>query len=322
MSRWLKVVLAVVGALALLVGIVLLYVLMAFPKVAAASSLKVQSTPELVARGEYLGSHVAVCLDCHSTRDWTRYSGPLTAGTLGGGGEAFTREMGFPGEIFSKNITPAGIGSWTDGEVARAITSGVSRDGRPMFPIMPYPNYAHLCDADLNSIIAFVRTLSTVNHPNRDGKLDFPMNIIVRTIPSPAVPGACPSPGTPDYGKYMTTIAGCVECHTQQDHGKHKPGMEFAGGWTFPLPGGGHVTSANITPDPETGIGSWTRDEFIARFKAYASANAAVPVSAGGMNTLMPWTMYAGMSAGDLGAIFDYLHVQQAVHNVVERFHP
>jgi hypothetical protein len=230
--------------------------------------------------------------------------------------------MGFPGDIFSRNITPAGIGSWTDGEVARAITSGLSRDGRPMFPIMPYPNYAHLCSDDLNAIIAFIRTLPPVNHPNRHGKLDFPMNIIVRTIPSPAVPSACPSPAASDYAKYVTTIAGCVECHTQQVRGKHKAGMEFAGGWTFPLPSGGHVTSANITPDPETGIGNWTREEFIARFKAYASPNAAVPVSAGGMNTIMPWTMYAGMSAGDLGAIFDYLRGQPAVRNVVERFHP
>ncbi len=322
MSRMVKVSLSVIGAIAGLVGVVVLYLFVAFPKVAAASDLHVVATPVLVQRGAYLARHVAVCLDCHSTRDWKRYSGPPLPGYLGAGGEGFTREMGFPGEIYSRNITPAGVGSWTDGELARAITTGVSRDGRALFPIMPYPSYAGLCVSDMTAIVAFLRTLPAVNQPNRDAKLDFPMNLIVRTIPGPATPVPCPTPGTPEYGRYLTTVANCVECHTEQVRGKHKPGMEFAGGWTFPLPGGGHVTSANITPDPETGIGNYTREEFIARFKAYASPTAAVPVSAGGMNTIMPWTTYAGMSAEDLGAIFDHLRRQPAVHNVVERAHP
>jgi hypothetical protein len=142
----------------------------------------------------------------------------------------------------------------------------------------------------------------------------------VRTIPGPAEPWSCPSPGTPEYGKYLTTIAGCGECHTEQVRGKHKPNMEFAGGWTFPLPTGGHVTSANITADDETGIGKWTREEFVTRFKAFASPSAATPVNAGGTNTIMPWTAYAGMTEQDLGAMYDYLRAQPAVRHVVERF--
>jgi cytochrome c553 len=322
MNRTLKIVLSVLGAV---VGLVLLgvgYLFIAFPKVAAAGALKVQSTPEMVARGAYLAEHVTACLDCHSLRDWKRYSAPPIPGSVGGGGEAFTRAMGFPGNIYSKNVTPTGLASWTDGEIARAIAAGVSRDGRALFPIMPYPYYRHLCDADLNAIVAYLRTLPAVTRANQQGKLEFPMNLIVRTIPSPPEPWNCPSPGTPEYGKYLTTIAVCAECHTQQDHGKHKPGMEFAGGWSFPLPGGGHVTSANITPDPDTGIGNFTREEFIAKFKAFDSPNAVTPVSEGGMNTIMPWTVYAGMTTDDLGAIYDHLRKQQPVRNVVERFHP
>ena len=54
----------------------------------------------------------------------------------------------------------------------------------------------------------------------------------------------------------------------------------------------------------------------------FASPNASTPVSAGGMNTIMPWTMYAGMTPEDVGAIFDYLRTQKAITNVVERFRP
>ncbi|HEX4476892.1 MAG TPA: hypothetical protein VH142_17505 [Polyangiaceae bacterium] len=321
MNRRLKLVLTLVAALVAVVGLAFAYLFVAFPKTGPTPDLRVESTPALVERGAYLAGHVAACLDCHSTRDWKRYSAPPRPGTIGGGGEAFTHDMGFPGNVFSKNITPVALATWTDGEVARAITTGVPRDGHAMFPIMPYPNYRHLCDADLNAFIAFLRTLAPVVRQNQESKLDFPMSLIVRMIPAPPDPWECQA-GTPDYGKYLTTIAGCAECHTQQERGKHKPGMEFAGGWTFPLPGGGHITSANITPDRETGIGEWTRDEFIAKFKAFASPNAATPVSAGGMNTIMPWTMYAGMTTEDLGAIYDYLRTQKPIQNVVERFHP
>jgi mono/diheme cytochrome c family protein len=322
MNRVFKIVLAVLGAILALAGLGVGYLLVAFPKVAAASDLRVQSTPDIVQRGAYLTEHVAVCVDCHSIRDWKRYSGPAEPASIGGGGEAFTHQMGFPGNLVSKNITPSALSSWTDGEIARAITTGVSRDGHALFPIMPYPNYRHLCDADLNAVLSFVRTLPPVERPNQDSKLDFPLNLIVRTIPSAPEPWACPTSGTPEYGKYLTTLAGCAECHTQQDRGKPKPGLEFAGGWTVPLPGGGSVRSANITPDPDTGIGSWSREAFIARFKSFAAPEAATPVSPGTMNTIMPWTAYAGMTADDLGAIFDYLKTQKPVKNAVERFTP
>lgn len=53
------------------------------PEVGAAPYLEIQATSERVERGKYLANNVAVCMDCHSTRDWSLFSGPLQHGTLG-----------------------------------------------------------------------------------------------------------------------------------------------------------------------------------------------------------------------------------------------
>jgi hypothetical protein len=60
------------------------------------------------------------------------------------------------------NITSdptAGIGGWTDREIARAVTDGIGRDGRKLGPPMAYGFYAGLKQADLADIIAWLRTV-------------------------------------------------------------------------------------------------------------------------------------------------------------------
>jgi hypothetical protein len=60
------------------------------------------------------------------------------------------------------NITPhpvAGIGAWTDEEIKRAITQGVSRNGRKLAGVMGFPYYANLKEEDLNAIVTYLRSL-------------------------------------------------------------------------------------------------------------------------------------------------------------------
>src|SRR4051794_14369913 len=85
-----------------LIGVVFSVV---FPRVGAARQRTVEASPQNVERGRYLANHVTVCVDCHSTRDWSRFSGPVQPGTEGRGGERFGHEFGFPGEFYSANIT-------------------------------------------------------------------------------------------------------------------------------------------------------------------------------------------------------------------------
>jgi len=314
MRRILKVLVIIVLFVLVGAGAALAYLFLALPKSAPPSALKVAGTPEQVARGAYLASHVTVCLDCHSVRDQGRYAFPIQPGTEGQGGQVFGHADGFPGELPMPNLTPTGLADWSDGEVLRAMTSGVRRDGRPIFPFMPYPVYANLSQGDAEAIIAYLRTLPARGTTTPPSQLDFPLSLIVRTIPKPATLRAdTPQPGSPDYGRYMATIAGCRECHTPEVKGKLVEGMDFAGGHDF-----GIVKSANITPDELTGIGGWTKEAFIGRFRSYANGTPAV--AKGDNNTVMPWTLFAGMRDEDLSAIYDYLRTVKPVRNAVEKW--
>ncbi|MBL0274424.1 MAG: hypothetical protein IPQ06_15500 [Chitinophagaceae bacterium] len=87
-------------------------------------------------RGEYLALHVAGCIDCHSKRDFAKFSGPVIPGTEGGGGLVFDQKFGLPGILYGKNITPdneTGIGTWTDEEILRAMTQGSAKMATPCF---------------------------------------------------------------------------------------------------------------------------------------------------------------------------------------------
>ena len=319
----LKIALGVFIGFLLFIGVALAYVKWALPNVGPAPELAIHPTAAQIEHGKYLAHHVAACVDCHSTRDFTRFTGPMVAGTEGKGGEKFSREMGFPGNFYARNLTPASLSTWTDGEIFRAITTGVSRDGSALFPVMPYQNYAQMDPSDIKDIIAYLRTLKPMPNQIPPPEPDFPMNFILNTIPAKIDAGK--RPDTTDriaYGKYITTFASCGECHTPVNgQGQPLPGMAMAGGRGFPMPTG-LVRSMNITP-AKSGIGNWTKDAFIARFKAYAGKNDEQPtVHEAEFNSIMPWTMYADMSEQDLGAIYDYLRTVAPVENKVERFTP
>ncbi|MBR9978812.1 MAG: cytochrome c [Bacteroidetes bacterium] len=295
----------------------------AYPNVSDAPDITVEITAKRIARGEYLAWNVSSCIECHSTRDFTRFAGPVKHEGIGAGGERFGEEMGLPGDFYAPNITPFALKEWTDGELYRAITAGVSRDGRPLFPIMPYPNYSRMDKEDIYSIIAYLRTLAPVESTVPTSKANFPMNLIMRTIPADARHEKRPSPESRlPYGRYVVTAAACADCHTMREKGEPLPGMEYAGGFEFTLPVG-VVRSANITPDSETGIGSWTEEMFIQRFRMYADSVFTEPVlGPTDFNTPMPWRLYANMTDEDLRAIYAYLQSIKPVKHLVERFTP
>lgn len=302
----------------------LVYFAMVFPRVEPAPELTIEYTPERLENGRYLANYVYVCMDCHSDRDYSKFGHTIDKTTLGKGGNLFGLREGFPGDYYAKNLTPYNLSSWTDGELFRAITAGVDNEGVSMFPIMPYTNYSQLDEEDIYDIIVYIRSLEPIVHEVPESESAFPMNFIINTIPM--VPEFSERPEISDrvvYGKYLVTAASCADCHTPiDDRGGRLPGMDYAGGMDFHVPGG-LVKSANITPDMQTGIGAWTEETFLAsfrRFQDYENSINTDEVIPGNFNTSMPWRLYAQMSDDDLKAIYAYLQSLEPVNNTMTRF--
>ncbi len=300
------------------------YIKIALPNVGAAPAMKIEPTAERVARGEYLANHVSICIDCHSKRDWTRFSGPPLNETKGQGGEIFDQKFGFPGVFYSRNITPVGISRYTDGELFRVITTGVNKEGKAMFPVMPYHYYGRMDEEDIKSIIAYIRTLQPIKNEVAASSPDFPMSILINTIPEKASFTKMPAKtDVVNYGKYITNAAACMECHTQFKEGKLIAGTEFGGGREFPFPDGSIVRSGNISPDAATGIGNWTKEVFLNRFHTNSDSTImSRKIQPGEFNSIMPWTMYGTMHNEDLEAIYAYLRTVTPIKNVVVKFSP
>jgi hypothetical protein len=109
-------------------------------------------------RGLYLAT-LAHCMACHAER---KDDLPNFRTGAGKGGRDFPLPKG--GTVKAANITShpkAGLGAWTDAEIRRALTDGVSRDGRPLAPIMAGYSYylRRLTDEDMSALIGWVRSL-------------------------------------------------------------------------------------------------------------------------------------------------------------------
>jgi len=110
---------------------------------------------EKVNKGRYLVT-VAHCMECHTPMG---PRGRDFAARLGAGGFEFPGPWGVS---VSRNITSSkekGIGAWSDDEIKRAVTHGVSRDGSKLKPPMGYRYYATLTPDDLDAIVAYLRTV-------------------------------------------------------------------------------------------------------------------------------------------------------------------
>ncbi len=296
----------------------------------AAPDLDVPDDAATVARGRYLAHHVAICIECHSDRQWEHYGGPAAPGSDGRGGMSFVEIYKVPGDVVmpAPNITPAALGDWTDGEIFRAITGGLDKDGVAIFPSMPFNQYRHMARADLEAIVAYLRTLPPVEHelPERDLKYRM-LEDIANVFPAkPIIRDTAPGPGDRGYGAYLANIASCRWCHTPMDAGGWPiAGQDYSGGnaFTVPPPGGGVAYAPNITPDLKTGIGGWTKEVFVARFRGTTpEAVRANHVAPGGFNSFMAWPAYSGMTEEDLGAIYDHLVTRPAIRRAVPRWTP
>jgi len=283
------------------------------PRKRALTNRHFEATPQRLKRGEYLVEHVSLCYGCHTSFDAKGRDTPQFLEAKGAG-QSLTDESGF--HVVAGNITPdpeTGIGNWTDDELARAIREGIGRDGRTLFPMMPYQNFRYMSDEDLASVIVYLRSQPPAHHQLPQTQVPFPVSRLINSVPQP-VTTVVSAPDPADrvaYGKYLVTAVGvCGGCHTPRDnHGQPIPGMYMAGGNIFEESGHA-VASANITPDP-SGISYYDEATFVQMIRTGA-------VKGRKLNVMMPTWAFNGLTDQDVKAIFAYLRAIPPAHHRID----
>jgi mono/diheme cytochrome c family protein len=247
-------------------------------------------------RGKYLVEGIAACGNCHTPQG---PNGPVMSRALSGGPPMLD------GGVHPSNITPdreTGIGRYTDAELKVMIREGKRPDGSLIGPPMPFVFYRSMADADVDAIIAYLRTVPAVKNA-------VPKSVYTMPLPpawTPPIVQPIAAPPRSDrvaYGGYVAGPLGhCLECHTpmgpdgrfQFDTQLGAGGMKFEGPW-------GVSVSRNITPDRATGLGDWTDAEIERAIRAGVDRHG---------RKLMPpmgYAYYAKISAEDMSALIAFL---------------
>jgi mono/diheme cytochrome c family protein len=120
-------------------------------------------------------------------------------------------------------------------------------------------------------------------------------------------------------GKYLVTQGLCTDCHTpgfflgKPDASRYLGGSDVG----FEVPGLGTFYGRNLTPDRETGIGAWTREEIVTAIQTGARPDGRI------LAPIMPWRAFANLTRQDAMAIAAYLKSLPPVkHKVIGPFGP
>ena len=289
------------------------------PNTRAVAQMTAPKDAQTVARGEYLYNATLLCWGCHGTQGSHSPAEPQAGGKEW---DLSTTGPGF-GFLYSPNLTPdqeTGIGSWSDGELVRAIREGLDREGHLIFPMLPYEWTNGLSDADALAMVAYLRSIPPVRNPVPANKPSFfakAMPALGIMQPKPAIASvqtAPPRGPTAEYGKYLASNAsGCAECHTPRDFstGAYDFTRPLAGGLA-PFPDEPFDTiPSNLTPDAATGIGNWTEAQFFTAMRTGTRPNGTVVLP------FMPWPYYARWTDDDLRAVWLYLRTLKPVEHAV-----
>jgi mono/diheme cytochrome c family protein len=246
------------------------------PRPAPQVNVQVNSTPEKIARGQYLAQ--VVCIGCHSSNQQLPLSGAHTN---------FADETGLPlGSLYPANLTPGGeVGTWTDADLFRALRYNI-RPGQHTL-LMPVQGVRALSDADAEAVIAFLRSQPAVQYTPPATQPSVLMAVFVglgavdvtpKLDTTPVI--APPKAATAEYGQYVVAIMGCRDCHGNDLHGGKPP--------------------APPAPDLVV-VKGWTQDQFVTALRT-----GVVP---GGsqLSNDMPWREFSRLEDVELQAAHAYL---------------
>jgi mono/diheme cytochrome c family protein len=288
------------------------------------------------ARGQYIVEHVAACGDCHTPRD--QMGAPDPTRTLAGV-DCFLDI--FPddpdsGCLSSRNLTndPTGLMTRTDAQIKAMFLDGHRPDGTSLVPVMPYYVFHNMTDADADSIVLYLRTVTGVDHTVAANQAPFntpPAQAAAPLDPATEIPMPTVVNTHTMRGRYLAAQIGvCLECHTprtsQLDFRSLDKTKLFAGGNGFPTaaiglpspPFPAVIFTSNITPDA-TGIMGYTQAQVVkVLHEGLDKNNQALcpPMPAGQM------AAYGGLTDEDANDIAAYVLALPPIANSVEQCTP
>ena len=268
---------------------------------------------ELIAKGQYIFAVAGGCA-CHTE--------PKKEANVG------ARPFPIPfGKVYSTNITQdkeTGLGAWSDQQIQDAIVKGVRRDGSKLLPVMPFEKYSGMAQEDVKALIAYLRALKPAKKatPELQTKAPFARSIGTRLYLTvfgrfAAAPAQAPKSGI-ERGRYLVEhVAICGDCHTPRNFiGAPNRALYMAGMTEKDSPLGEGVP--NITPDKETGIGEWKREEIAELLKT------GIKPDLDNVQGLMYEVVqgvghgYKDMTKEDALAVADYIKSIPAIKNKVK----
>ena len=266
------------------VAVLMLYGLSLFyARAAPVPDLQVAVTPERIARGEEIVR--GFCIACHGSPDGPGGGAPT-------GGRDLAEDLPVPiGSLVAPNLTPAGpLARWSDGEIFRAIRNGIDAEGRWLM-MMSYTNAGKLSDQDIQSVIAYLRSLAPAGAPtqvppdqlNPLGAAMLGAGLLPRG--NPVIQGTILAPvkgPTIAWGQYLLSYQDCRACH----------GADLHGGQQGQL--------APLGPDL-TLVSAWTLGDFIKTMRT------GIDPDNHQIAATMPWRTIARMDDQDLEALFQAL---------------
>ena len=263
-----------------------------------------------IERGRYLVESILGCGNCHTPK--TPAGEPIASRNLSGGGLSFSLP---PFVGVASNITPdreTGIGGWSDDEIKRAIVEG-KRPNHGRLPntdlgvVMATPFFKALTPSDLNAVVAYLRSVPAIRNEVAAPVYRMPQKH--QPFPDAETAFSDAKMNDPVYrGRYLATIAHCMDCHSPQDKGILDYGRRGAGGRVFNAqlvqgfpsdwPGS---RAANITSHQTAGLGSWTDDQVKRAISQGISRDGRK------LQPPMPFVYYARLNPSDLDALVAYL---------------
>ena len=256
------------------------------------ASVAVPTDAASIARGKHYVEAIGVCQVCHGQD----LAGPVVDKCKDEPCTGFSNDPVF-GKLMPNNLTSGRGGTggvFTDADYVRAIRHGIGRDNKSLV-VMPSEQYNKISDEDLGAMIAYLKTLDSVDNELSESNLG-PLGRVIAVIaggllPASQIDHSAARPPSPvvgvsaEYGGYLAEV--CTVCHGDRLTGSKVPGNERGDAPDITLGGA---------------LGDWTKSQFIDAIRSGITPQGDLLDP-----RFMPWNRFTLLTEDELDAIWLYI---------------